>query len=248
MQRDTGAAGAGLEQETPCGPQREDGHDALGPAAGEPVAMPAGAVLAAAVEVEPEIVVADSIVLRQRVAGGHQRWVGCLRELAVLGGQPWLEEALTEDPPVVRLPGHRVGEPLEQLVGAGEPARKHLDPRPGVERGAPAGPEGGINGRLAATGEEVRLPGDVHDPLKHRPDHHVKRLGSRLDVAGRPGATSRRSEITSGRSDRGSSPWSRPRRSPRRTSPGHRSLRRPRPGPGAGSSTRRRGRRACRST
>ena len=66
--------------------------------------MPAGAVLAAAVEVEPEIVVADSIVLRQHVAGGDQDWVGCLRELAVLRRRPRLEEWLTEDAGV-RWPG-----------------------------------------------------------------------------------------------------------------------------------------------
>jgi len=47
---------------------------------------------------------------------------------------------------------------------------------------------------------------------------------------------------------RGSSPCSTPRRSPGRTSPARPSSRRPRPGRGAGSSTRRRDRRACRST
>src|SRR5215468_8682383 len=69
MEGDTGTAGARLEKETARGPQREDGHDALWPATGEPVAMPAGAVLAAAVEVEPEIVVAHPIVPRQCIAG-----------------------------------------------------------------------------------------------------------------------------------------------------------------------------------
>src|SRR4029453_12657835 len=72
MEGDTGAAaGARLEKETARGPQREDGHDALGPAAGEPVAMPAGAVLAAPVEVEPEIVVPHPVVRRQGVAGSN---------------------------------------------------------------------------------------------------------------------------------------------------------------------------------
>src|SRR5262249_59035374 len=103
MEGDTGTAGARLEKETARGPQREDGHDALWPAAGKPVAMPAGAVLAAAVEVEPEIVVAHPVVPRQRVAGGNQRWVGRVGEPAVLRRQPWLEEPLTEEPSVVRL-------------------------------------------------------------------------------------------------------------------------------------------------
>ena len=55
-------------------------------------------------------------------------------------------------------------------------------------------------------------------------------------------------EITRGRSDRGSSPWSRQLRSPGRTAPARPSFRRPPPGPGAGSSSRARDRRACRST
>src|SRR5262249_20776710 len=55
-------------------------------------------------------------------------------------------------------------------------------------------------------------------------------------------------EMMPGRSDRGSSPWSRRPRSPGRTSPAHLSLRRPPPGPGAGSSTRRRDRRVWPST
>src|SRR5215510_8586465 len=127
MESDAGAAGARLEKEATGRAQREDGHDALRPPAGESVAMPAGAVLAAAVEVEPEIVVADSVVLRQRIAGENQRWVGCVGEPAVLRRQPRLEESLMEEPSIVRLPGHRLGEPLEQLVAPGEPAREHLD-------------------------------------------------------------------------------------------------------------------------
>jgi putative ABC transport system substrate-binding protein len=69
-----------------------------------------------------------------------------------------------------------------------------------------------------------------------------------LDVAGDDPGHVEAFAITPGRSDRGSSPWSTPRRSPGRTSPAHPSFRRPPPGPGAGSSNRRRDRRACRST
>src|SRR5262245_10290574 len=163
MERDAGAAGTRLEEEATRGAQREDGHDALRPPTGESVTMPAGAVLAAAVEVEPEIVVADPVVRRQRTAGENQRWVGCVGEPAVLRRQPRLEEPLTEEPSIVRLPGHRLGEPLEQLVGTVEPARKHLDPRSRVERSAPATPKCGVDGHLAATGEQVRLPRNVHD-------------------------------------------------------------------------------------
>ena len=54
--------------------------------------------------------------------------------------------------------------------------------------------------------------------------------------------------ISRGRSGRGSSPCSTPRRSRARTSPARPRWRRPPPGPGAGSSSRRPGRRACRST
>src|SRR5262245_62100850 len=97
MERDTGTTGARLEEETARGPEREDGHDALWPPAGEPVAMPAGAVLAAAVEIEPDIVVAHPVVPRQRVTGGNQRWVGRVGEPAVLRRQPGLEEPLTEE-------------------------------------------------------------------------------------------------------------------------------------------------------
>ena len=61
-----GPPARGLSKKSARGPEREDGHDALGPTAGEPVAMPAGAVLATAVEVEPEVVVANPVVLRQR--------------------------------------------------------------------------------------------------------------------------------------------------------------------------------------
>src|SRR5262245_2698733 len=163
MEGDTGTAGARPEEETARGPERQDGHDALWPPAGEPVAMPAGAVLAAAVEVEPDIVVANPVVPRKRVAGRNQRWVGRVGEPAILRRQPGLEEPLTEDPSVVRLPGHRLGEPLEQLVGPGEPAGEHLDPRPRGERGSPAGPELGVDGHLAVAGEQVRLPQHVHD-------------------------------------------------------------------------------------
>ena len=113
MERDTGTAGARLEKETARGAQREDGHDTLGPAAGESVAMPAGAVLAAPVEVEPEIVIPHPVVRLQGIAGSSQRRVGRVGELVVLRRQPRLEEPLTEEPSMVLLPGHRLSETLE---------------------------------------------------------------------------------------------------------------------------------------
>src|SRR5262249_58580771 len=121
MESDTGTAGARLEEETARGPQREHGHDALGPAAGESVAMPAGAVLASAVEVEPEIVVAHPVVRRQGVAGSNQPWVGGVGKLAVLRRQSRLQGPLPEEPPPVLLPGHPLGSPLETLGGAAQP-------------------------------------------------------------------------------------------------------------------------------
>ena len=54
--------------------------------------------------------------------------------------------------------------------------------------------------------------------------------------------------IRRGRSDQGSSPWSRPSRSPGQTSSARPRFRRPQPEPGAGSSNRRLDRHACRST
>src|SRR5262249_1451121 len=96
--------------------------------------MPAGAVLASAVEVEPEIVVAHPVVRRQGVAGSNQPWVGGVGKLPVLRRQPRLEKPLTEEPPMVLLPGHPLGEPLEQPGGAGGPA--------GRETGGPGSGDG----------------------------------------------------------------------------------------------------------
>jgi hypothetical protein len=58
----------------------------------------------------------------------------------------------------------------------------------------------------------------------------------------------RSSEIMQGRSDRGSSPWSRPRQSPGQTSRARPNFHRLPPKPGVGSLNRRRDRPACRST
>src|SRR5262249_36301926 len=58
---DRGPAPSRLQQKPPCRTQAEDRDDTLRPSTGEAISMPAGAVAAVPIEIQPHAVIADVV-------------------------------------------------------------------------------------------------------------------------------------------------------------------------------------------
>src|SRR5258706_294175 len=81
----------------------------------------------AAVEVQPQAVVADTVVPRQDVGHGGQ-WRRRVPHPPVLRGQPWLQERPIEEAPVMLLPGDVGPQTLEERIGSRQPEGHDLHP------------------------------------------------------------------------------------------------------------------------
>lgn len=128
------------------------------------------------------------------------------------------------------------GSPTESascVLGGDRSCRDRRDPA------RPAGPESS----LAALAARPVPGGSPPRPPGRERDHH-----SGWDVRVGPRGADPDTGFRTGRIGRDPSPWTRPRRSRARTSPSSHRSRRPPPARAARSSTRRRGRRGCRST
>src|SRR5262249_11457277 len=164
---DRGAAVPRLQQESACRPQAEDGDDALGPPTGKAISMPAGAVAAVSIEVQPHAVIADVVTRRENP--GHRRYrLRCVTHIPVLRGQPRFEERPIEEAPVVLLPRDGGGQALEHGVGSRQPGGHDLDPRARVERRARGRAKGLVDGDLAPACKQIPLSRGTHNSIYFR--------------------------------------------------------------------------------
>ncbi len=156
------------------GPQQQgarlaDGHDrdhgVLPVAPADPVAVPGDAVPPVAVVAEPgrdeRLPELARVVRAERLPGPGQDGVGqrpvlpVVREQARYGDHPLVHL------PLLGLPGHLRHQLFEQLVGAGQPPRQHVDPRAVAEHGAPDGRQR-VQADLVGLVEEGALKVDRH--------------------------------------------------------------------------------------
>src|SRR5579863_6871689 len=133
---DAATARSGLDQEPPRCAQAQHGHGADRPFACRPVAVPAGAVAVVPVEVDPQTVVADAVLLSQPDRRLEERGIGRVGEVVVLGSQPGLDDYAVDHPPLALLPGGIRSQLREKFVRVrpGQPARHVLDPGGFVKR------------------------------------------------------------------------------------------------------------------
>lgn len=119
--------------------------------------MPGGAIASIAIQIQPQAVVSDAVVIRQRFRGRNERFVRYAAQAPILGGQARFKEFLFEERAVMLAPGHCRCECVEQLVSARHPTRHDVDPRTDIQLSPLDRGEGGIDGQCARTREKIFL-------------------------------------------------------------------------------------------
>ena len=109
FERDRPAASPWLNKEMASGTQSKHWHNALGPAARVPVAVPSGAIASVTIEIQPNTIALDSIVARQNVRRFDKRSFRHEPHLWDACRQSRLAKNLIKETPVVLSKGHRLG-------------------------------------------------------------------------------------------------------------------------------------------
>ncbi len=108
--------------------------------------MPGDAVAAVAVQTQARggegLAELGGVVAGQHLAGLRERGVGQGLVRGVEGEQPGHVDLPLVHLPPLGAPGHVGGQPLEERVGAAQPAGQVIDPGPGPEVGPPQAAEG----------------------------------------------------------------------------------------------------------
>jgi hypothetical protein len=113
--------------------QRHDGHHrVLTTTAADAIAVPGDAVSAVTVVAQPgrpeRLAKGARVVSAQRLPGLVEQRVGQRVLLVVEAQQPGHDDLAVVHGPALGVPGHGVGQGLEQQVGAADPGTAHLDP------------------------------------------------------------------------------------------------------------------------
>jgi hypothetical protein len=125
--------------------------------------VPPGAVALIPVQVEPQSVVGNAVLSRQRIDDHVDERLGDVGDLGVLGGEPWFVEQLVIHPSLMLGERHRIDQPRHQAVIAAEPSGHHVDPRRRVQVVTYSRAERLVDGNLATNlGEQALLLGPGH--------------------------------------------------------------------------------------